>query len=52
MIFKHNDQQGLPIKDNTDPDDSDDDGYTPATEVDNFHLLTFLRAVANSNENQ
>ena len=51
MIFKHNDQQGLPIKDNTDPDDSDD-GYTPATEVDNFHLLTFLRAVANSNENQ
>ena len=39
--------QALPIKDNT-----DDDGFIPATEIDHFHLLTFLQAVMSSNKIQ
>ena len=40
--------QALPIK----KDNTDDDGFIPATEIDHFHLLTFLQAVMSSNEIQ
>ena len=40
--------QALPTK----KDNTDDDGFIPATEIDHFHLLTFLQAVMSSNEIQ
>ena len=40
--------QALPIK----KDINDHDGFIPATEIDHFHLLTFLQAVMSSNEIQ
>ena len=40
--------QGLSIK----KDNTDHDGFIPATEIDHFHLLTFLQAVMSSNEIQ
>ena len=40
--------QALPVKDSNDSDE----GFIPATEIESFHLVPFLRAVITSNEIQ